>query len=90
MRTVGPLPLRGQSPASEQMIGSERARAFGDLARHLYWLGRFYREGKPDRCVTDIRDIRDRDLPGVIWALERWGSGLLEVSVRAFQRRNAS
>lgn len=61
-----------------QMIGSEQNRPFGDLARHLYWLNRFYREGRPDRYASDIRDIRDRDLPGVIRMVEKWGSDLLD------------
>ena len=47
----------------EQMTGAEQNRSFGDLARHPYWLNRFYREGKPDRYASDISDIRDRDLP---------------------------
>jgi len=51
--------------------------AFNSLARHLYWLERYHREQKPDRYAPDIADIRERDLPGVIAAVESWGRQFL-------------
>lgn len=71
-----------------QMIGAEPPRPFtrspfGALSQHLYWLCRYYREGKPDRYAPDIRDIRDRDLPGVIRAVEMWGSDFLDPRLAA-------
>jgi len=67
----------------QQMLGPGRARAFSDLGRHLYWLGRYYRQGEPVKYEPDIRDIRDRDLPGIIAAVEKWGSGLLDPQLAA-------
>lgn len=52
--------------------------AFNSLARHLYWLQRYHREQKPDRYTPDIADIRERDLPGVIAAVESWGRQFLD------------
>jgi hypothetical protein len=71
-----------------QMIGSEPARPFrrtpfGDLSQHLHWLARYYAEGKPDSYAPDVRDIRDRDLPGVIRAVEKWGSDLFDARLAA-------
>ena len=71
-----------------QMIGAETPglftrSPFGALSQHLYWLCRYYREGKPDRYAPDIRDIRDRDLPGVIRAVEKWGSDFLDPRLAA-------
>lgn len=57
---------------------SWRGTSFDELARHLYWLCRYYREGKPDRYAPDIRDILDHDLPGVIQEVGKWGSDFLD------------
>jgi uncharacterized protein (TIGR02391 family) len=59
-------------------VGREPGRAFVSLARHLYWLERFYLEDRPDRYASDVRDIRSSDLPGVIKAVEDWNSGPLD------------
>jgi hypothetical protein len=55
-----------------------RGSPFEEMNRHLYWLCRNYREGKPDKYAPDIRDIREHDLPGVIRAVSKWGSELLD------------
>jgi len=55
--------------------------AFNSLARHLYWLQRYRREQKPERYAPDIVDIRERDLPGVIAAVESWGRQLLDAGL---------
>lgn len=59
-------------------VGREPGRAFASLARHLYWLERFYLEDRPDRYASDVRDIRSSDLPGVIKAVEESNSGPLD------------
>jgi hypothetical protein len=59
-------------------IGPKPVRAFDSLDRHLAWLERFYLEDRPDRYASDIRDIRARDLPDVIAAVEAWNSGPLD------------
>jgi Protein of unknown function (Hypoth_ymh) len=56
----------------------DRGGAFGDLARHLAWLCRYYSEEKPDKYATDVSDIRHRDLPGIVWLVERWATGFLD------------
>jgi len=69
-----------------QMISSDiseprwlhRGSPFDEMTRHLYWLCRNYREDKPNKYAPDIRDIRDRDLPGVIQAVNKWGSDFLD------------
>jgi Protein of unknown function (Hypoth_ymh) len=55
--------------------------AFNSLARHLHWLQRYHREHKPERYAPDIVDIRERDLPGVIAAVESWGRQLFDVGL---------
>lgn len=60
-----------------------RGEPFGQLARHLGWLCRYYREEKPDRYASDIRDIRDRDLPGIMTLVERWASSFLDPNLEA-------
>lgn len=60
-----------------------RGGPFCQLDRHLGWLCRYYREEKPDRYASDIRDIRDRDLPGIMTLVERWASGFLDPNLEA-------
>lgn len=68
----------------QQMVGADAAQpslrgtAFDEMARHLYWLCRYYRQGEPDKYAPDIADIRDRDLPGIIQAVDKWNSGSLD------------
>src|SRR5713101_4783283 len=54
---------------------------FNSLARHLHWLQRYHREQKPERYAPDIVDIRERDLPGVIAAVESWGRQILDAGL---------
>jgi hypothetical protein len=42
------------------------------LNRHLAWLDKRLREGKPDQCESDIVDICDRDLPALMQAFQEW------------------
>src|SRR5215472_6365633 len=68
----------------QQMVGADAAQpslrgtAFDEMARHLYWLCRYYHQGEPDKYAPDIADIRDRDLPGIIQAVDKWNSGSLD------------
>lgn len=55
--------------------------AFNSLARHLYWFERYHCEQKPDRNAPDIADIRERDLPDVIVAVESWGCHFADASL---------
>ena len=56
------------------MIGNERSGPFASARRHLGWLGKRHSEDKPQLAESDVRDLRDRDLPGVIEAVGEWGS----------------
>ena len=52
--------------------------SFDSLLRHLHWLQRYHREDKPERYASDIADIRERDLMGVVAAVEAWALQLLD------------
>jgi hypothetical protein len=58
----------------EAMIGTEFTR----LHRHLAWLRRRHREGRPELSDGDVADLRGHDLPEVIEAVERWSHALLD------------
>lgn len=61
----------------QETTGIGPTGSFNTLTRHLHWMQRYHREGKPDRYASDVADIRERDLPGVILAVEEWGQQLL-------------
>jgi Protein of unknown function (Hypoth_ymh) len=73
----------------KNMISHETAQSlrdgdpFGSLAKHLSWLSKFYREGKHDRYEPDIRDVLDRDLPGILGLVERWASDFIDPRLEA-------
>lgn len=52
--------------------------SFNSLLRHLHWLQRYHREEKPERYAADVADIRERDLPNVVAAVEAWALQLLD------------
>jgi uncharacterized protein (TIGR02391 family) len=56
---------------------------FSQLTQHFYWLRRYYREEKPDSYASDICDLRDRDLPGIMRLVERWASGFIDPNLEA-------
>jgi hypothetical protein len=62
----------------QQITGIGPTGSFNDLVRHLHWLQRYHREQKPDRYAPDVTDLRSRDLPGIIAAVEAWGLQLLD------------
>lgn len=77
----------------QENVSAGPTGAFNSLARHLYWLQRYHREQKPDRYAPDIADIRERDLPGVIAAIESWGrqtldTGLFEAITASWQAQH--
>ena len=65
----------------QENVSAGPTGAFNSLARHLHWLQRYHREQKPERYAPDIADIRERDLPGVIEAVESWGRQLLDTGL---------
>lgn len=67
----------------QENVSAGPTGAFNSLARHLHWLQRYHREGKPERYAPDIADIRERDLPGVITEVESWGNQLLDAGLIA-------
>lgn len=69
----------------QENVSAGPTGAFNSLARHLHWLQRYHREQKPERYAPDIADIRERDLPGVIVAVEAWGRHILD---QAWLRRS--
>lgn len=68
---------------SHETAGPFRRTPFSQLAKHLYWLCRYYREDKPDSYASDICDLRDRDLPGIMTLVERWASGVIDPNLEA-------
>ncbi|MHB1774280.1 MAG: TIGR02391 family protein [Acidimicrobiales bacterium] len=67
----------------QKITGLDETGAFGSLRRHLRWLQRRHREGRPDLFAPDVEDIRERDLPGVVEAVEAWGQQLLDAGLVA-------
>lgn len=59
-------------------IDADWTGPFGMARRHLGWLGRRHREGKPELAETDVLDLRDRDLPAVIREVGSWSLKLLD------------
>jgi hypothetical protein len=47
---------------------------FNDMARHLHFLLHYHRKSQPAGYATDLADLRERDLPGVIRAVEEWAT----------------
>jgi len=82
-----------QEHTSAGPIGPFNTGPFNSLARHLYWLQRYHGEQKPERYAPDIADIRERDLPGVIAAVESWGrqflnAGLVEAIAASWEAQH--
>jgi hypothetical protein len=65
----------------QENVSAGPTGAFNSLARHLHWLQRYHREQKPDRYAPDIADIRERDLPAIIAAVEFWGRQILDAGL---------
>jgi Protein of unknown function (Hypoth_ymh) len=65
----------------QENTGAGPTGPFDSLARHLHWFQRYHRDQKPERYAPDIADIRERDLPGVIEAVESWGRQLLDAGL---------
>lgn len=65
----------------QEKVSAGPTGAFNSLARHLHWLQHCHREQKPERYAPDIADIRERDLPGVIAAVESWGRHILDTGL---------
>lgn len=51
---------------------------FGSLRRHLAWLLRRHREGRPELADGDVMDLREHDLPDVTATVGRWAENLLD------------
>jgi uncharacterized protein (TIGR02391 family) len=49
-----------------------------NLRRHLHWLGRRHRDGRPELSDVDVRDLQEHDLPERIAAVVAWSDGLLD------------
>lgn len=62
----------------QETTGMGPTGSFNSFARHLHWLQRYHREGKPDNYASDIVDLQERDLPGIIASIEDWGQKLLD------------
>jgi uncharacterized protein (TIGR02391 family) len=78
LRVAGILQVLDELQAS---TGLGPTGSFNTLARHLHWLQRYHREGKPERYASDIADLQERDLPGVIASVEDWGQHLLDTGL---------
>lgn len=76
-----------------ETIGAVDSEPFGQLLRHLYWIGYWHSRDQPTNYQGDLVDINERDLPGVIDAVAHWESGLLspglaEAVARSWMDRN--
>ena len=76
-----------------ETIGAVETEPFGQLLRHLYWIGYWHGRGQPASYQSDLIDINERDLPGVIDAVSHWEArllspGLAEAVARSWVDRN--
>lgn len=62
----------------QSVTGLGPTNSFNSTARHLHWLQRRHREGRSDLFGPDVADLRERDLPGIMAAVEAWGWQLLD------------
>ncbi|MGH9070325.1 MAG: hypothetical protein ACRDX8_03930 [Acidimicrobiales bacterium] len=65
----------------QQISGLGPTASFNSLSRHLHWLLRYHGEGKPEGYASDISDLRERDLPGVVASIEAWAGRLLDLGL---------
>jgi Protein of unknown function (Hypoth_ymh) len=63
----------------EAMIGGQ----FYGLRRHLGWLRKRHREGRPNLADSDVADLREHDLAEAIDAVEKWSHALLDPALVA-------
>lgn len=68
----------------EAMIGAE----FHGLRRHLGWLRRRHREGRPELADGDVVDLREHDLPVAINTVESWSRATLDPALVASVERS--
>lgn len=59
-------------------IGAPSGGSFEDASRHLRFLAFYHAKGHPDGYASDVANLRDRDLPGVIQAAEEWTATVLD------------
>ena len=82
---MGTLAIQALREVARATGGTER-RPFTELRRHLGWVARFYRQGKPDGYRQDFESLAVRDLPGVIQWVGQWEATLLPIDlVKAVQ-----
>lgn len=62
----------------QEMIGAGPTGSFDSMVRHLHFLLYYHRAAQPESYASDMDDLRERDLPGVIRAVEEWGTQLLD------------
>jgi uncharacterized protein (TIGR02391 family) len=51
-------------------IGADPTKGFDALARHLHFLLYYHKQGDPTGYASDIEDMRERDLPAILKAIE--------------------
>lgn len=64
--------LRGNLDSLAETIGSGARGPFSSFRRHVGFLLYYHRQDKPQSYAGDLADLRERDLPGVIDAVEQW------------------
>jgi hypothetical protein len=65
---------RASADRLEAMTGAKLSQ----LRRHLGWLHKWHRDGKPHRADGDVADLRKHDLPHAIAMVTKWSAGLLD------------
>lgn len=64
--------------AAQQTLETMTGATFGKMDRHLSWLLKNHREGRPAASDGDIADLRDHDLPDAVQAVTAWTDRLLD------------
>ena len=69
---------RAELDMLQATIGVGPTGSFDNLARHLAFVLHYHRKGQPQGYASDLADLRERDLPGVIHAVEEWATSALD------------
>jgi len=64
--------------AAQDKLQAMTGETFGNMGRHLYFLEKNHREGRPASSDGDVTDLSDHDLPAAVKAVIAWAAGLVD------------